>query len=146
MAGELERIGAELDRLRGLSRIEVPQYGVTPRAQAVWDEAAARGAIIEAAQRLTRAAGQADSEVAQALNRLTLETTARLEAQEKQYTGSPRVEQIKKQVTDTYLEQNFAHNLAFYQGFGEQVIRQITREIPVPSPQRGGLRFGFYRD
>jgi hypothetical protein len=145
VAGELERVQGEIQRLRNNTGRLVPPAGnmLPARVRAVDEEVMARGAVIAGMGRLSRLAGQVDSLLAKELHRSVLETTAEMEAVEAG-ASSPRAQALAKDVTDIFSRRHFAHQAAYYDVFGEQVMEQLSREVSAPPPPR--RRFRLFGD
>jgi|SRR3954469_25405496 len=137
MAGELERVRSEYQRLIARNdEVDIPRSkGLSAQARAVYAEVQARGAVIQGAGLLARGASRLDHQLATELHRDVVETTQDIEEAENEYTGS-RYRGLVDEASDIFAAHHLAHNAAYYQAFGDQVMRQLEEELSVPPPER----------
>src|SRR3954447_15769798 len=139
MSADLTRFRAELHRPTRDTGQSIVPAGATGPIRAIYTEAALQAATVDAKRRVTDVAVQADDHLAVTLSAGVLRAKALMEADATRY-DTRGVQEITEPVLDAFSQEKFAHNLAFYQAFGDHAMAQLRREI-VPPPARRRRRW-----
>lgn len=122
--------------LSNFHRFVVPTRALTHQERAVYRELAAEWAVLDATSQATLYAALLDGRLADFLSSVFVRTASMIKAREDEITD-PTVKEIARQLHRVVLQEHAGHLAGFQRTAGEQLARQVSRDLTPPPPLEG---------